>query len=327
MRAIQISEFGEKAELRQVDAPEPAPGPGEVLVDVKAAGVNYADLLMCRGTYGGKRPLPFTPGFEAAGVVVGTGAGVTDWKAGDRVMGTVLRQTCACYAEKARMPAWLLLPVPAHMSFEEAGAFSEVFITAELALHEFGRLKAGESVLIHAAGGGVGTAAVQVAKAAGARVFGTASTDEKLRRVKELGADVLINYAQQDFLEEVKKKTDGKGVDLVLDSVGGEVFEKSLRSMRTLGRVVSFGTSAGKEGTVQPMSLRHHAITVSGFSFGSLSVSSPEIVKRAMGAVEKLLESRKVRAVVGHAMPLQEAAAAFDLFINRENFGKTVLVL
>jgi NADPH2:quinone reductase len=326
MRAIQITEFGEQAELRQVDVPQPKPEPGEVLVDVKAAGVNYADLLMCRGTYGGKRPLPFTPGFEAAGVVAAVGDGVTEWKPGDRVMGTVLRQTCACFAEKARMPAWLLLPVPEHMSFEQAGAFMEAFITAQLALHEFGRLQAGETVLIHAAAGGVGTAAVQAAKAAGARVFGTASSDEKLRRVKELGADVLINYAQQDFLEEVKKQTDGKGVDVVLDSVGGEVFEKSLRSMRTLGRVVSFGTSAGKEGTVQPMSLRHHAITLSGFSFGSLSVSSPEIVKRAMGAVGRLLEGRKVHAVVGSVMPLQEAAAAFRLFVNRGNFGKTVLV-
>lgn len=326
MRAIQISEFGDKAELRQAEVPDPTPGPGEVLVEVKAAGVNYADLLMCRGTYGGKRPLPFTPGFEAAGVVTAMGGGVTDWKVGDRVMGTVLRQTCACYAEKARMPAWLLLPVPAHLSFEEAGAFPEVFVTAELALHEFGRLKTGETVLIHAAAGGVGTAAVQVAKAAGARVLGTASTDEKLRRVKELGADVLINYKQQDFLEEVKKQTDGKGVDLVLDSVGGEVFEKSLRCLRTLGRVVSFGTSAGKEGTVQPMSLRHHAITVSGFSFGSLSVSSPEIVKRATGAVEKLLASRKVRAVVGRVIPLEQAAVAFELFVKRENIGKTVLV-
>ena len=326
MRAIQISEFSEKAELRQVDVPEPEPGPGEVLVDVKAAGVNYADLLMCRGRYGGKRPLPFIPGFEAAGVVTATGDGVKNWKAGQRVMGTVLRQTCACYAEKARMPAWLLQAVPGDLSFEEAGAFPEVFITAQLALHEFGRLKAGEDVLIHAAAGGVGTAAVQVAKAAGARVFGTASTDEKLRRVKELGADVLINYAQQDFLEEVKRKTDGKGVDLVLESVGGEVFEKSLRCLRTLGRVVSIGTSGGKEGTAQPMSLRHRAITISGFSFGSLSVSSPGIVMRAMDAAQKLLEGRQVRAVVGHAIPLSEARAAFELFVSRGNFGKTVLV-
>ena len=226
----------------------------------------------------------------------------------------------------AVMPAWLLLPVPEHLSFEEAAAFPEVFVTAQLALHEFGRLAAGEAVLIHAAAGGVGTAAVQTAKAAGARVFGTASSDEKLRRVKELGADVVINYAQQDFLEVVKQQTGGQGVDLVLDSVGGEVLEKSLHCLRTLGRVVSYGTSAGKEGTLQPMSLRHHAITVSGFSFGSLSVSSPEIVKRAMSAAQKLLESRAVRPVVGHTLPLADAAAAFGLFLNRGNFGKIVLV-
>jgi NADPH2:quinone reductase len=326
MRAIQINEFSENADLRQVEIPEPTAGPGEVLVDVKAAGVNYADLLMCRGGYRGKRPLPFTPGFEASGVVLAAGEGAGEWRAGQRVMGTVLRETCSCYAEKARMPAWLLLPVPSQLSFEEAGAFPEVFITAQLALHEFGHLKAGETVLIHAAAGGVGTAAVQVAKAAGARVIGTASSEDKLRKVKELGADVLINYTKQDFLEEVKKQTDGKGVDLVLDSVGGEVFEKSLRCIRTLGRIVSYGTSAGKEGTVQPMALRHHAITITGFSFGSLSVSNPEIVKRAMSAAEKLLASGKVRPVVGHTLPLKDAAAAFNLFLNRGNYGKIVLV-
>ncbi|MGH9784061.1 MAG: quinone oxidoreductase family protein, partial [Terriglobia bacterium] len=167
MKAIQIKELSENAEFNLVEIPEPSPRPGEVLVEVKAVGVNYADILMCRGGYRGKRPLPFVPGFEAAGVVLATGAGVENWRAGQRVMGTVLRETCACYAEKAVMPAWLLLPVPERLSFEEAAAFPEVFITAHLALHVFGRLAAGESVLIHAAAGGVGTAAVQVAKAAG----------------------------------------------------------------------------------------------------------------------------------------------------------------
>ena len=326
MKAIQIDEFSEGAEFRLVEIPEPKPGPGEVLVEVKATGVNYADVLMCRGGYRGKRPLPFVPGFEAAGVVLRAGEGVANWRAGQRVTGTVLRETCACYAEKAVMPAWLLLPVPDHLSFEEAAAFPEVFITAHLALHVFGRLAAGENVLIHAAAGGVGTAAVQVAKAAVARVFGTASSDEKLRRVQELGADVPINYAKQDFHEEVKKQTDGKGVDLVLDSVGGEVFEKSLHCLRTLGRVVSYGTSGGQEGALRPMDLRHHAITVSGFSFGSLSVSSPDIVRQAMGAAQKLLEERKVRPVVGHTLPLAEARAAHHLLTSRGNFGKVVLV-
>jgi NADPH2:quinone reductase len=185
---------------------------------------------------------------------------------------------------------------------------------------------AGESVLIHAAAGGVGTAAVQVAKAAGARVFGTASTEDKLRRVQELGVDVPINYTKQDFQEVVKKETGGKGVNLILDSVGGEVFEKSLRCLGTLGRVVSYGTSGGTEGVLRPMDLRHHAITVSGFSFGSLSVSSPEIVRQAMAAAQKLLEERKVRPVVGHTLPLAEARAAHNLLTSRGNFGKVVLV-
>ena len=326
MKAIQIRELGDDPDLRLVEIPEPRPGAGEVLVDVKAAGVNYADVLMCRGRYGSRRPLPFVPGFEAAGVVLQAGRGVENWRAGQRVMGTVLRETCGCYAEKAAMPAWLLLPVPQSLSFEEAAAFPEVFITAYLALHVFGRLTPGETVLIHAAAGGVGTAAVQIARAAGARVIATASSEEKLLRVSGLGAEVLINYATQDFLDEVKKQTDGRGVDLVLESVGGEVFEKSLRCLRPMGRLVTYGTSGGKEGALRTLDVQRSSITVAGFTFGGLSVSRPDVVRQVMAAVEELLAQRRVRHVVGHRLPLVEARAAQNLLASRGNFGKVVLV-
>ena len=326
MKAIQIRELGDDPDLRLVEIPEPRPGAGEVLVDVKAAGVNYADVLMCRGQYGGRRPLPFVPGFEAAGVVLQVGRGVENLRPGQRVMGTVLREVCGCYAEKAVMPAWLLLPVPQSLSFEEAAAFPEVFITAHLALHVFGRLAPGETVLIHAAAGGVGTAAVQIAKATGARIFATASSDEKLLRVRGLGAEVIINYTKQDFLDEVKKQTDGKGVDLVLESVGGEVFEKSLQCLRPMGRLVAYGTSGGKEGVLKPIDVRRSSLTVGGFSFGALSVSRPDVVRQAMAAVEELLEQRRVRPIVGHRLPLVEARAAHNLLSSRGNFGKVVLV-
>ena len=326
MKAIQIRELGDDPDLRLVDIPEPRPGAGEVLVDVKAAGVNYADVLMCRGRYGGRRPLPFVPGFEAAGVVLQAGRGVENWRPGQRVMGTVLRETCGCYAEKAVMPAWLLLPVPQSLGFEEAAAFPEVFITAYLALHVFGRLTPGETVLIHAAAGGVGTAAVQIARAAGARVIATASSEEKLLRVSGLGAEVLINYATQDFLDEVKKQTDGRGVDLVLESVGGEVLEKSLRCLRPMGRLVTYGTSGGKEGALRTLDVQRSSITVAGFTFGGLSVSRPDVVRQVMAAVVELLAQRRVRPVVGHRLPLVEARAAQNLLASRGNFGKVVLV-
>ncbi|MCH8266343.1 MAG: NADPH:quinone oxidoreductase family protein [Acidobacteria bacterium] len=325
MKAIQIHQFGEAEVLRYEDVPEPRPKEGEVLVEVKAAGVNYADILTRRGKYS-QKPLPFVPGFEAAGVILETGKGVADWKPGQRVMGTVLRDTSGCYAQKAVMPGWLLLPVPEQFSFEQAASFSEVFVTAHLALHVNGRLAKGESVLIHAAGGGVGTAAVQMARAMGARVFATASTEEKLGKVKQLGADVLINYSSLDFLEEVKKHTDGKGVDVVLESVGGEVFDKSLKCLRPLGRLVAYGTSSAQVAAARIPDLMAGAISVAGFSYGFLTVARPDVIRQAMRAVMELLSQGKIRPVLGHTFPLAQARAAHELISSRASFGKVVLV-
>ncbi|MCZ6489971.1 MAG: NADPH:quinone oxidoreductase family protein [Acidobacteria bacterium] len=325
MKAIQIHQFGEAEVLRYEDVPEPRPKEGEVLVEVKAAGVNYADILTRRGKYS-QKPLPFVPGFEAAGVILETGKGVADWKPGQRVMGTVLRDTSGCYAQKAVMPGWLLLPVPEQFSFEQAASFSEVFVTAHLALHVNGRLAKGESVLIHAAGGGVGTAAVQMARAMGARVFATASTEEKLGKVKQLGADVLINYSSLDFLEEVKKHTDGKGVDVVLESVGGEVFDKSLKCLRPLGRLVAYGTSSAQVAAARVPDLMAGAISVAGFSYGFLTVARPDVIRQAMRAVMELFSQGKIRPVLGHTFPLAQARAAHELISSRASFGKVVLV-
>ena len=325
MKAIRISEFGDPAVLKMAEVPEPRPREGEVLIEVKAAGVNYADILMRRGHYGVKQSLPFVPGFEAAGVVLEAGQGVSDWKPGQRAMGTVFRETCGCYAEKAVMPAWLLMPVPEKLSFEEAAAFPEVSVTAYLALHVFGRLTAGESVLIHAAGGGVGTAAVQLAHAMGARVFATSSSDEKLRKVRALGADVLINYSTHDFVEEVKKNTDGKGVDVALESVGGEVFDKSLKCLRPLGRLVAYGSSSGKPSTAAVKDLMQGIVSVASFSFGGLSVLRPDVIRECMRAVMEFLMQGKIRPVVGHTFRLDEAPAAHELIGSRDSYGKVVL--
>jgi NADPH2:quinone reductase len=338
MKAIQIRESNDDAGLRLTEVPEPRAGDAEVLVEVKAAGVNYADILMRRGGYSAHPPPPYVPGFEAAGVVLETGRAVSDWKPGQRVMGTVLRETCGCYAAKAVMPAWLLMPLPEHFSFEQGAAFPEVFITAYLALQTCGCLAdqspdrkggvtSGKSVLIHAAGGGVGRAAVQMAHALGARVLATASSGEKLAKVQALGADVIINYATSDFLEEVKKSTEGKGVDLVLESVGGEVFEKSLKCLRPLGRLVVYGASSGQGAAVKSLTFTRDMVTVSGFSFGSLSVLRPGVVRQAMQAVMELLSQDKIRPVVGHTFPLAEARAAHELILSRASFGKVVLVL
>jgi NADPH2:quinone reductase len=325
MKAIQLPAFADRAELTLVDAPEPVPGDDDVVVGVKATGVNFADIMMSRGKYGDRLKPPYIPGFEAAGVVLATGKNVAQWKPGDRVMGTVPRHICGTYAEQAVVPAWLLMPVPEQFSFIEAAAFTEVFITANLALCTFGRLMPGESVLVHAAGGGVGTAAVQTAKALGARVFATAGSDEKLARVKQLGADELINYNTTDFAEEIKKRTNGKGVDVLLESVGGETFEKNLLCMRSLGRIVVFGNSSGKVAMMKSTEFANRMISIAGFSFGALTNTRRDIIEQTMKSVSELLASGAIRPVVGKVFPLTEARTAQDYILARQNYGKVLL--
>ncbi|HLC20663.1 MAG TPA: NADPH:quinone oxidoreductase family protein [Candidatus Methylomirabilis sp.] len=235
MKAIRVHEPGGPEALQYEEAPDPRPEPGEVLIRVEAAGINFADTLARKGLYPTSTPPPFIPGFEVAGTVIEVGAGVKEITRGERVTGFAPK---GGYAELAVMPAASAIPVPEPMTFEEAAAFPIVFLTAYHALKSFGRLRQGESVLIHAAGGGVGTAAVQLAKVWGARVFATAGSDEKLSGVKGLGADEVLNYRTADFAEAVRRWTGGRGVDIILESVGGEVFEKSLitRSRRATGR-------------------------------------------------------------------------------------------
>lgn len=325
MKAIQLPAFADRAELNLIEAPVPTCGDDDALVAVKATGVNFADIMMSRGKYGDRLKPPYIPGFEAAGTVLAVGRNVTQWKLGDRVMGTVPRHICGTYAEQAAIPAWLLMPIPESFSYVEAAAFTEVFITANLALRTFGRLQAGESVLIHAAGGGVGTAAVQTAKALGARVFATAGSDEKLERVKALGADELINYSTSDFAEEIKKRTGGKGVDVVLESVGGETFEKNLLCMRSLGRIVVFGNSSGKVAMMKSTEFANRMISIAGFSFGALTNTRRDIIEDTMRSVAELLARGAIRPIVGKTFPLAEARAAQDYILSRQNYGKVLL--
>jgi NADPH:quinone reductase len=325
MRAIQIPAFADRAELNLVDLPPPVPGDDDVLIKVAATGVNFADIMMARGKYGDRLKPPYVPGFEAAGVVLATGKRVIDWQPGRRVMGTVPRHICGTYAEQAVIPAWLLMPVPENFSFAEAAAFTEVFITAILALRTFGRVEAGQNVLVHAAGGGVGTAAVQIASAMDTRVFATAGSDEKLARVKQLGADVLINYNTTDFVEAIKDATGGKGVDLILESVGGETFENNLRCLHSLGRMVVFGNSSGKVAMMKSTEFANRMISISGFSFGALTNTRHDIVEQAMRWVAELLAKNAIRPVVGKVFPLAEARAAQDYILSRQNYGKVVL--
>ncbi len=322
MKAIRVSKSGGPEVLRYEEALDPKPEAGEVLIRVEAAGVNFADTLARKGLYPTSTPPPFIPGFEVAGTVIGIGEGVEGITAGQRITGFAPK---GGYAELVVMPAASAIAVPESMTFEEAAAFPIVFLTAYQALKSFGRLRQGESVLIHAAGGGVGTAAVQLAKVWGARVFATAGSDEKLSRVKGLGTDEILNYRTADFAEAVRRWTGGKGVDVILESVGGEVFEKSLRSLARDGRLVAIGFSSGVQPQLQLGLLVMNGLSILGLHIGVMTLKQPELIRAAARELIELLAKGRIKPVVGHVFPLREATEAHRLLEGRGSYGKLLL--
>jgi NADPH2:quinone reductase len=322
MKAIRVHEPGGPEVLRYEEVPDPKPEAGEVLIRVEAAGINFADTLARRGLYPTSTPPPFIPGFEVAGTVMGVGEGVEGITTGQRVMGFAPK---GGYAELAVMPAASAIPVPGPMTFEEAAAFPIVYLTAYQALKSFGRLRQGESVLIHAAGGGVGTAAVQLAKVWGARVFATVGSDEKLSRVKGLGADEVLNYRTVDFAEAVRHWTSDKGVDVILESVGGEVFEKSLKSLARDGRLVAIGFSSGVQPQLQLGLLVMNGLSVLGLHIGVMTLKQPELIRTSAQELIELLAKGRIKPIIGHVFPLREAAEAHRILEGRGSYGKLLL--
>lgn len=321
MRAIEVAAFGGTEQLEAVDLPAPEAGPGQVLIDIEACGLNYADVMMRRGLYvGGPQPR-FIPGLEVAGTVAGVGDDVTKVVVGQRVMALVSH---GGYAEQVVAPSASVMPRPEGMSAEAAAAFPVNYFTADFALHFAGNVQPGHTVLIHAAAGGVGTAAVQLAKIAGARVIATASSAEKLERVKAIGADVCIDYTKEDFLQVVRDVTDGKGVELVLESVGGDVFDKSMSALRTLGRLVVFGIASADARRPDAREMLFRNLWVIGLHLGAL-MQVPEIAKTSAERLFGLLSTGRIVPQVGHVLGLEDAAKAHDLFGERGNYGKVVL--
>jgi NADPH2:quinone reductase len=320
MKAIHVEQLGGPEVLHYKEVAKPAPAAGEVLLQVEVASVNYADTMQRRGLYPHGPQPPFIPGLEVAGRVVELGEGVDSVQEGQRVMTFVGRNG---YAEFVAVPAHILMPVPEGFSIEEAAAFPIVFATAYFALKPYGRLQAGESVLIHAAGGGVGTAAVQLAKRLGARVFATASSDDKLQRVRELGADELINYKTHDFTEVIRQITGGRGVDLILETVGGEVFEKSFDALAPFGRLVTYGSASGQMASVATRRLILNNITVAGVNLNLLARSRQ--MAGGMGELLQLIQGTNIRPIIGHRFELNQAADAHRLLESRDSFGKIVL--
>ncbi|MEE6208963.1 NADPH:quinone oxidoreductase family protein [Salarchaeum sp. III] len=321
MRAVRVSEFGDSSVISVEDREKPEPGPGEVRIDVEAVGVNFADVMQRRGHYQGGPTPPYTPGMEAAGVIDAVGEGVAR-DPGERVVAMTGENA---YAEYVTANAMALFDVPESMSFAEAAGFPVQFLTAHHCLHEWGGLESDERVLVHAAAGGVGTAAVQLASDHGAEVFGTASTQEKRDLAQRLGCDHTIDYTETDFVEEIDDLTDGAGVDLVLDGIGGETSAKSVDALAHFGRVVAYGAASGTPGEIDTASLLFGNKSVIGFHLGQAMARDPERVYEAVPELSGMLAAGELEVVVGQTFDLENAREAHEALENRETQGKVVL--
>jgi len=242
MRSLVCKEYGPPEKLRIEEQDDPVPGDGQVLVEIKAAGINFPDVLMIGGTYQVKIPPPFVPGGETAGIVEAVGAGVTRYKPGDRVIAI---PTGGGFAEKCVLSEKLCFPLPDSLSFEQGAGFTITYATSYHAFRQCTELKAGETVLVLGAAGGVGITAVEIAKALGARVIAAASSEDKLQFAREAGADETINYSDTPLKERVKELTSGKGVDVVYDPVGGKMAEQAYRALAWHGRYLVIGFASG----------------------------------------------------------------------------------
>jgi NADPH:quinone reductase-like Zn-dependent oxidoreductase len=341
MKAVLIRGHGGYEALEIVETPPPVAGPGEVLVRVRAAGMNHLDTWVRRGMPGVVLPLPMIPGSDAAGEIAALGPGVDGPAVGERVFvspGFSCGRCVACLsgeeplcrdygilgehrngteAELIAIPAACVMPLPEGLSFEEGAAFPLVFLTAWHMLVSRARVRVGEVVLVHAAGGGVGTAAVQIARLHGARVLATDGSDDKATRVRALGADDVINYRRADFHEEARRLTGKRGVDVVVDSVGQETWDRSLRSLARGGRLVTCGATSGHEGRTD---LRH--VFFKGLSIlGSTMGSRADLLRLA-----RLIGERRLRPVIDRVLPLDRVAEGHRAMAERSIFGKIVLV-
>lgn len=323
MKAMVCEAFGgpEVLALREVPDPPP-PGPGEITVRIRARGVQYVDVLMLAGKYQFRPEPPFIPGSEAAGEVVAVGPGVTQFAVGDRVMS---RHTLGACAELGNAKAELCDEVPDSMSLEAAGVFRGAYSTAYHALLQRGRMQAGEWVLVHGAAGGIGIAAIQVAKLFGAKVIATASTAEKRAACVEEGADHAIGYAG-GFLDTVKELTGGRGVDIVYDPIGGAVADESLRALAWCGRLLILGFLGGGPTNIRSNYLLIKGIDAVGVRIGGLNEANPELAIANMRDLTRLAGEGKLRPRVSHRFPLEKASEALQAVIDRNVIGKAALV-
>ncbi len=323
MKAIRINETGGPEVMHLEEIETPVPGEGEVLIKVAAVGINYADLAQRQGAYLTRTRTPMTLGVEVAGTVAELGPGVRTPAEGSRVVAYVN----GGYAEYAVAQATTVIPIPPGLDFTQAAAFPVQGLTAYQLLRESAHIQPGESVLVHAAAGGVGTLAIQLAKLMGAGiVVGTASNSSKLDLIRRLGADAAINYTEDNWVEEVKNATRGQGTDIILEMVGGEIAEQSLKCLAPFGRMVIYGAASGKIAQFSGIQLMYKNQAIIGYWLTSQLQRADRIAMAAMELMQ-FLASGKLQIIVGQTFPLAEAAQAHQAIAERRTMGKVVLLV
>lgn len=324
MRAVLCKSFGPPESLVIEDLPPPEPGAGEVVIAVKAAGVNFPDVLIIQDKYQVKPPLPFSPGSEMAGIVKAVGDGVTHVKPGDAVMAVT---TYGAFAEEVTTDARRLLPIPKGMDFVTAAAFVLTYATSDHALRDRGALAAGETLLVLGASGGVGIAAIEIGKALGARVIACASADDKLAVCREHGADAVINYTSEDLRARIKALTDGAGPDVIYDPVGGPYTEPALRSIAWRGRLLVVGFAAGDIPKI-PLNLTLlKGCSIVGVFWGDFARREPDMFAKEMRQLGEWFAAGKLKPHITRTFPLDRASEALMLMAARQVKGKVVITM
>jgi NADPH2:quinone reductase len=323
MRAWQVHKLGDPQEaLKLEEVEDPEPGPGEVVVEVEAAALNFFDILLCKGEYQERPETPFTPGGEVSGTISAVGEGV-DLKEGLRVIATPFPS--GGYAEKVAVPAENgVFPIPDDMTSEAAAAMHVAYQSAHFGLHRRANLKEGETVLVHAGAGGIGSAAIQLARAAGARVFSTAGGPEKVEVCEKLGAEVAVDYKEENFVDAVKEVTDGRGAEVIFDPVGGEVFDLSRRCVAFEGRIVIVGFTSGSIADVPTNHLLVKNYSVVGLHWGLYNKVAPELVVETHEALVELYQNDEIDPLIFKTVPFEEVPEALGLLGSRKTYGKLV---
>ena len=323
MKAIRAHEWCGPRDLTIDDIDQPEPGNGQILVRVAAAGLNFPDLLIITGKYQFKPALPFSPGFEIVGTVEKVGYGVTRFSEGQRVIAQV---PVGGFAEYAIAEEAYAHPKPGAMSDEQAAAFPLVYQTSYFGIAYRGALQKGETVLVHSAAGGVGLAAVQIARALGAGIIiGTVGSDDKIAAVRDNGADVVVNYQTEDFVEVVKRETNGRGADVIYDPVGGEVGERSTKCIAFEGRLVIIGFTSGKFSSFVANHILVKNYSVVGLHWGAYRHNNPAKIERGWNELIELCGTGMLKPVIAGRYHMEQVADAMEFLASRKAIGKVVL--